>query len=322
MADGKWIAGLTPEIAITDAARLVLGTRFEVVRLYLPLAAEKPDEDWEYVHQLRVGTRRAGAALRVFKDCLPRKHLRSAKASLRTLRRAAGDARDWDVFQLGLAEAKALNSATGKPARDFLTGYAMGERSAAQVRLHRVALDHGPEFLEESQALTDHVHEPKTEDAPTTFGELAVNRFGVLLGAFSAAAEANPTDPIALHQFRILAKRVRYALEIFASCFPETIREEVYPVVEQVQEILGEIQDAVVGLNRLTSMRKNLKAHAPETWMRVQKGFEGLVVSLRSRVPAGRKAFQKWRKQWDVLTQNMKLEIVAATITTEEPSTR
>ena len=59
MADGKWIAGLTPGMPIADAAKAVLTARFAVVRHYLPLAAEKPQEDVEYVHQLRVGTRRA-----------------------------------------------------------------------------------------------------------------------------------------------------------------------------------------------------------------------------------------------------------------------
>ena len=62
MAEGKWIAGLTPGMPVADAARAVLAERFAVVRHFLPLAAEKPYEDAEHVHQLRVGTRRSGAA--------------------------------------------------------------------------------------------------------------------------------------------------------------------------------------------------------------------------------------------------------------------
>ena len=71
MADGKWIPELTPEMPVADAARTVLAARFGVVRHFLPLAAEKPFEDVEYVHQLRVGTRRAGAALKVFLTATP-----------------------------------------------------------------------------------------------------------------------------------------------------------------------------------------------------------------------------------------------------------
>src|SRR5581483_8236462 len=160
MADGKWIPGLTPGMAVPEAATAVLAARFAVVREFLPLAVEKPYDDPEHVHQLRVGTRRAGAALRVFKDCLPRKHRSATRDALRTIRRAAGDARDWDVFLLGLPAVKALASAVGKPALDYLAGYAMGERSAAQVRLAQAAETAGPAFAEESGALPGLAHEP------------------------------------------------------------------------------------------------------------------------------------------------------------------
>ena len=38
---------------------------------------------------------------------------------------------------------------------------------------------------------------------------------------------------------RILGKRLRYAMEMFADCFGPAFREELYPAVEQMQEILG-----------------------------------------------------------------------------------
>jgi CHAD domain-containing protein len=69
MADGKWIEGLSPDMEVPHAARAVIVARFQVVRHCLPLAVEKSLEDTEYVHQLRVSTRRAAAALRVFADC-------------------------------------------------------------------------------------------------------------------------------------------------------------------------------------------------------------------------------------------------------------
>ncbi|MBN9518646.1 CHAD domain-containing protein [bacterium] len=184
MAEGKWINGLTPAMPVADAARVVLAARFEVVRQYLPLAAARPYEDVEYVHQLRVGTRRAGAALRVFGACLPRKHLRAAKGALRGLRRAAGDARDWDVFLLALADAAGTDPAD-RPAFDFLAGYALGERSAAQARLVAAADDAGPRFAADTAVLPGHVRPPRGTDAPATFGELATAN-----SASSASASA------------------------------------------------------------------------------------------------------------------------------------
>ena len=79
MADGKWIAGLTAEMPVADAARVAFAARFAVVTHYLPLAVDKPYQDIEHVHQLRVGTRRAGAALSAFADCVAKKHRNAAK---------------------------------------------------------------------------------------------------------------------------------------------------------------------------------------------------------------------------------------------------
>jgi CHAD domain-containing protein len=314
MADGKWIAGLTPEMPVADAARVVLAERFGVVRRYLPLAAEKPYEDAEYVHQLRVATRRSGAALRVFADCFPRKPHKAVRRQLRSIRRAAGDARDWDVFRLGLPGMKTLGG-SGKPALDFLTGYAMGERSAAQTRLADAAADDGPGFLEASTEFPVLAHAPRGDSPPSTFGVFAAIRFGELLRAFDEAVRANPTEPAALHQLRILGKRARYALEIFADCFPPGFKDAVYPAVEKAQELLGEIQDAVVARDRLTALRARLKLTAPDEWSRLQKGLDGLIQAMRAKIPAGRKAFQAWRKEWTGLIDGVKVEVVAATVT-------
>jgi CHAD domain-containing protein len=315
MADGKWIDGLTPQMSVSLAAKEVLESRFQIVGHYLPLAVEKPSEDPEYIHQLRVGTRRAGAALRVFADCVPRKHLKVIRQSLKLIRRAAGDARDWDVFLLSLPAAKSLASDAGKPALDFLIGYAMGERSAAQVRLANASHEVSAAFDSECTNLGEYLHEPKGEAAPASFGDLAAAHLATLLSSFTVAAEANPTNPSELHQLRILGKRVRYALEIFASCFPSTYRESVYPAVESVQEILGDVQDAAVGLSRLSALRDRMKLVVPAEWPRLRKGFEGLMQSMRAKVPAGRKAFQKWRSGWQELVDEMKLEVAVTSVT-------
>lgn len=289
MSDGKWIPDLTPEMPVADAARTVLAARFGVVRHYLPLAAEKPFEDVEYVHQLRVGTRRAGAALRVFADCLPKKPLRGTKKALRAIRRAAGGARDWDVFLEGLA-------AGGKPALDFLRGFALGERTTAQDVLAEAYREHGTEFAERSTELTDETREP-SEDAGT-FADLAHAQLDDLLKTFDEAATANPTEPAALHQLRILGKRVRYAMELFAACFAPPLKDDLYPAVEDVQEILGGVQDAAVGVERLTTLRNRTKLVMPSEFKRVQAGLASLVKGQRAKIPAGKKAFAAWRTKW------------------------
>lgn len=314
MADGKWIAGLTPEMPVADAAQVVLAARLAVVRHFLPLAVEKPHEDAEYVHQLRVGTRRTGAALRVFAGALPRKHLKDAKRVLRALRRAAGDARDWDVFLASLPDAKPLAPAPAKPALDFLTGYAFGERTAAQQRLASAAVEVGPHFEEVCAELPGRARAPEGDGAPANFGVLAAAQLGDLFREFNAMVEENPTTPEALHALRIVGKRVRYAIELFAGCFPPALKETVYPEAERVQEVLGNVQDAAVGTERLRCIRTTVRAVMPKQLTRVRKGIDGLSTSLRAKVPAGKKAFAAWRADWLELMKGLKLEVVAATL--------
>jgi CHAD domain-containing protein len=319
MADGKWIEGLTPGMPVADAARIVLDARFAVVRHYLPLAVEKAQEDVEYVHQLRVGTRRAAAALRVFEDALPRKLLKATKRTLRRIRRAAGDARDWDVFLASLPEAKPLAAATAKPALDFLVGYAFGERNAAQVGLMDAASEAGPLFTEQSEELPGRAHaipgEDKNDSPPKDLGSLATQQLSALFREFTTAVEANPTEVEALHTLRIVAKRLRYAIEIFADCFPPGMKETIYPTVEHAQEFLGDIQDAVVGMQRLTGIRGTVQAVMPKQLTRVRKGIDALSTSLRAKVPAGKKTFTAWRKKWLETMKELKLEIAVVTTT-------
>lgn len=312
MADGKWIDGLTPATPVPDAARAVLAARFAVVRQFLPLAAEKPFESSEYVHQLRVGTRRAAAALRVFADALPGKPLKTARRTLRAVRRAAGDARDWDVFLASLPDAKPLATSAGKPALGFLLGYAIGERNAAQARLVSTASESGPLLVEVSEDLPTRARAPEQEP-PANFGELAARQLGALFREFTAGVEANPSDPEALHALRIAGKRLRYAIEIFAGCFPPKLKDSVYPAVEDVQELLGGVQDAVVGVERLARIRAAADALVPGQAKPFRKGITALTAALRKRVPAGKKGFAAWRKRWLKTMASFKLEVVAAT---------
>jgi CHAD domain-containing protein len=296
MAEGKWIEGLTPSMPAATVAYRVLSVRFAVVRHYLPLAVDKADEDMEYVHQLRVGTRRAGAALRVFREVLPNRGWRRTRRTLRTLRHAAGEARDWDVFLVNLSHARPLQKAASRPAADFLLGYGLGRRRAAQTHLKTVAATDGPAFDEAAHRLLDALDAQRDIGPP--FREFAQQQFHTLLLSFHQMVLADPVQPAELHQLRIQGKRLRYALEIFIPCFPEWFREHLYPALEQLQELLGTIQDATVGTERLKELGMYLRQYQPQQWPQLRHGLDGYAKSLRAQLPTLRKAFRRWRTQW------------------------
>jgi CHAD domain-containing protein len=296
MADGKWITGLRPNMPVLEAAALVLATRLPIVPEQLARVRQLAHKDIEPVHQLRVATRRADAAVRLFRSCLPHRLYRKIRRRLRRMRQAAGAARDWDVFLLELRQRQKTAEQKQLPGLDFLIGYALGQRAAAQQQLDAVETlesDQLEDFLR--QVLND-LHAPH-EGEPQQLGELAHEVLHDRLQMLQTAASGDLSDYEQLHQVRIAGKRLRYAMEILSDCFPPSLREDFYPRVEAMQDILGRANDSHVATSRLLALRKQLR-HWPEEWSRLRPGIEGLLHSHQRRLLQERRRFLNWWKQW------------------------
>jgi len=297
MAEGKWIKDLTPDMKAADAARHVLEARYQVIRDHLPLAVREADRDPEHVHQLRVGTRRAGAALRIFASTLPEKAQRRARRHLRGMRRAAGAARDWDVFQIELLARKQQAEAKERPGLDLLLGYASGQRAAAQEKLVSVGEHHITRLRERVEGLLEAVRDP--DDAPElTLETLGRGILRELVHDLEWAAHGDLDDYEHLHQVRILGKQLRYAIEVFIDCFPPSLKDVVYPAIEEMQEILGLANDSHVAGLRLSGLRDRLRLTMPADWKRYQPAVEQLLRFHQRRLPRERQRFVKWWTQW------------------------
>jgi CHAD domain-containing protein len=297
MADGKWIRGLTAETPVADAARRVLAVRLQVVRDFLPLALRDAEKEPKHLHQLRVGTRRATASLDIFAPCIPEKACKSAKRVLRDIRRAAGKARDWDVFLATLREKTPRQAAEISPGLDFLTGFALAQRVVSQAHLNEVGKDHPFSFerlLAETVAAVHKPHVPKLRALVDLAGPLL---FG-LLKEFEQTAAGNMEDFQQLHRVRIIGKRLRYAMEVFADCFAPPFREQLYPNVEAMQEILGNANDSHLACARLDALRAKVRAMLPGEWKRFKPSIEKLLRYHRERLPRERQRFLEWWAQW------------------------
>ena len=111
-------------------------------------------------------------------------------------------------------------------------------------------------------------------------------------------ATADLSSYAQLHQVRIAGKRLRYAMEVFADCFPESFRLELYPQIESMQEILGRANDSHVACERLAQVRDWLKRHGCDDWHRLQPGIEGLLRYHQRRLPVERRRFGQWWERW------------------------
>lgn len=67
-----------------------------------------------------------------------------------------------------------------------------------------------------------------------------------------------------LHNMRIAAKRLRYTLEIFGSCFGDEPFNRIYDTVKKIQEQIGEIHDADVRVPLLEVFLAHNKVSRPE----------------------------------------------------------
>jgi CHAD domain-containing protein len=314
MADGKWIENLGPAVSLKEAARRVLEVRLGVVAETLPAALGAPSEDVEPVHQLRVATRRADAAVRIFRDELPKRVRRLARGFLRVIRRTAGGARDWDVFLLDLAERQAAAPTRRRPGLDFLIGYALGQREQAQEALDSLgeATCQGKQFTDLIPLVVNAVREPDEDEKEDirTLGDLARALLAERLHTLREAATGDLEDYSHLHQVRIAGKKLRYAMEVLADCFDPPFREEFYPQVEAMQEILGEANDSHVASERLSHLAAATQARMPRLWTRIKPGVEELQKFHEKRLPKERMAFLTWWEEWTATAEPVLLEQV------------
>lgn len=242
----KWILAATADDPVHEVAARTLAVRLAAVQHFLPLAAEHSEENIEYVHQLRVATRRCVAALQLYRKILPKLPRKTLCRELKTIRQAAGRARDYDVLILHhSADSPDTNA-------QLLLQAIRKKRCAAQQPLRDV---HG--LLATNQHLQQlpqefFVQAPTAGAAPPvpTFGPWAKRQLRKSVKAFFGAEPPRLKDLESLHRFRIRGKELRYAMELLVAAFPASFQTRLYPSIERVQDRLGELNDHAVALKR------------------------------------------------------------------------
>jgi CHAD domain-containing protein len=277
----KWVLDTSPGDRLRDVAVRALKARLETVQHYLTLAALHADEDPEYVHQLRVWSRRATAALKLFADLLPRKRQGWLRKQLRRMRRAANDARDCDVLMQRLLRGKP------SPIVKRLMEKIAAERALAQKPIVAIykRLERRDRLARRCGKLLRRVADP---ESGALFGDWARECLPPLVENVLDVAPVDATDVKALHQLRIRGKELRYAMELLAGAFPPEFRERLYPVAETLQDRLGEINDLATEQIRLGAKIEN--ADEPAEKSRLRK----LLAEQHAILERARQEFLSW----------------------------
>ncbi len=197
----------------------------EILTAEMERTAKDPTVD--AVHDLRVATRRATAALR---------HHKQIRKQLKAIRNRAAAVRDRDIT-LALLRRHKL------PASDPAIAYLQGQRDLAAQQLCDYLKNCEPPAVEHAT----HSDPPKLEPLIEAF--------------FLAGAQAaKPNEIEQLHAFRIAAKKLRYRLELHDTNAPQLGK------LKLVQRQLGDMNDAFVaakvlqGLPRLSARARKLPA--------------------------------------------------------------
>jgi len=222
-------------------------------------------KDPEGVHDMRVLSRRLRSTINDFrpylrKDSLPRPKLRTIAARL-------GEVRDIDVALIALQQLKSKAKGPAADGIKLLAAELRAKRRTARATL-RAALQEQPiedfrkQFLVKLRALlivipNENPGEPGFLPAPLSFRSLGREIINARLKDFVSASSCLylPYQIKKLHELRILAKRLRYSMELFALCFGKEL-EAMAKEVAQMQTSLGELHDCDVWILSLGARLK------------------------------------------------------------------
>lgn len=213
--------------------------------------------DPEFIHDMRVASRRLRAALPVFSTCFPKKSYRRVRKQVRRITRALGQARDRDVQILFLQDIMSRTSDPALlPGLEYLLRVLWFERNLQQQPVQD-ELDRleGRTILAEVGDLSEKSSSPPPE-----------RPFGQDLSLLSRAEEdihqridellrCEPSlrDETAItehHAMRIAAKRLRYTMEVYSPL----VEGDLLPAIKKVrrlQDALGELHDTDVWIAML-----------------------------------------------------------------------
>ena len=245
-------------------------------------------DDPEFVHQMRVALRRLRTLMRFFPRFTDRQWRDTLGVDLRWLAKLLGTVRDWDVF--ATESLPALIAADGGSSDwDGTLDAARAQSMAARVEL-RQAL-HSARYarltlgwLEWLSALA--LPAADGDDAPS-LRRHATKRVRRLFGHLYGSPSLTSLDTAARHQVRIDAKRLRYALEFFASLASRRTRTETVKTLARVQSVLGEANDAMVALRHLEQLAAPpyqlgfVRGYGAALEQRAARDAETLLASLR-----------------------------------------
>lgn len=303
MAKAKEIEGLDCSAKVGDGIKLVLLTRFDEMCVLREAALDF--SDIEGVHDMRVASRRLRSAMRDFLPFMEKRTLKKVRDDLKKIADALGEVRDQDVSIVALEALKVETEQeeTKLEVETFINERNMLLDKARVGLIETITFDALTKLKNDfNQALEE---SEKEEVQKINFREAGKEIINTRLAEFLKLSRSlyTPFDIKRLHKLRIAAKRLRYAIELFAVCFGEEIKSFA-DEISGMQDSLGELHDCDVWIEelgkRLTKADKEIDRRAD---------VELLSHFAKTRTKHYRDALERWNKWQEVsLLSGIKIE--------------
>jgi len=314
MAKAKEIIGLDCTANALEWVAEVLRVRFdEVVNLR---DAALDFSDIEGVHSMRVATRRLRSALRDFMPLMDKRPSKRVRKELKQLADALGAVRDQDVAIVALeqlqveAETEPIKEGIGK-----LLEERSDSREAARLDLTQALAAHHLNDLQQRFAATiDKVVRQKKSKRIVSFkeagGDVVASSLQDLLDLGASLYEPFKTEE--LHEMRIAAKRLRYAIELFVVCWGARI-EPFADEIAEMQSFLGEVHDCDIWIESFGKHLGRGQENVTTNGSDYQTGTWLLSEFVKKRTKEYRSALKLW-SEWEAnrFTERMRAMIQTA----------
>ena len=277
--------GLSPRMTVPQALCHVVERATTL--LLANVAGLEQAEDAEFIHQARVAVRRMRSAARLLgkRAAWPA----ALDAELRWIGRQLGAVRDWDV--LTVQTLPALAEALPELARALAAQVQpLRERDEAQLR----AVLAGPRFSRLALRLLQWAH-GRDDDGPT-LAQAARKKLARLHRRLFDSAAFFAVLPIEeQHRVRIRAKRLRYALDLFACALPAKATARYVDALAQLQDELGVLNDVAVAGDRVPQLARAAGADAAPALAWLEARRHAHVLAAEAALAALSRLPRPWR---------------------------
>ena len=288
---------LDPDATLEDALATTLAHCLTHFDANADCACEGSDA--EGVHQMRVGIRRARAALSLFEPLLAADRYRHFRGELRWLGRELGTARDLDVLLRGIL-ADSVRHHAGDPALERLHAEAIALRGECYEALSstlrsrryaRLVLELGGWIAARDWQESEPGKGAQWLAPARVFAEQELDRRHRKI--LRLADRLDESDA-ARHRVRIAMKKLRYASEFFRDLHPGGGAKRFLRRVARVQSALGHLNDVATTERVLALLLARLGPERTRDHDRAAGFVEGWAAQLA--VEARRETTDAWER--------------------------